>query len=79
VLHKHSGDCELRAKKAGWGSSWWIPGDEQEWRDTIGRKVRHGHTMFFIARCVFDKNCKARALVQSLKVSDALDSMGLFR
>lgn len=78
ILHPHRHDCAARCKAAEWTSPWWISG-ATEWRTKTGRAGK-GHTLWLVATCIFGDTygrkfkgaCRAKAVVHSMDVGDAL-------
>lgn len=64
LLHEHEEGCRavFYTKDGSWKNPWFIPG-EVVWLDSIGRKTRHAHTMWFVVKCN-STSCKARGIVK---------------
>lgn len=65
----HCGDCVARAKRAGWGSPWWI--HSLEYRSATGRKHRRMRRQFLRLQCLFTE-CKAVLLIDAIGAADML-------
>lgn len=63
LVTEHMEGCDAVAAvlRGDWDTPWWLPG-ETEYRDSIGRKVKHAYHRWLVAECN-DPECPGRLLI----------------